>query len=166
MIHGSYYCMKNTLNGCTPPTLLVVALHTYVECPQAPDVTPSSHIYRSNRPTEVNMWWEVTMIWFNLLTLRRWNRQKHTIQIFYISNRTPRNHPNLSANQPLSPTKFLSHLTPRHSIGMVILTSRRLLTLPQHGYASIQGALCPVLFRHHPDLSHFFRPKPHITAQN
>jgi len=31
------------------------------------NVTLSSHIYLSNQPTEVNMWWEATMIWFNLL---------------------------------------------------------------------------------------------------
>lgn len=32
------------------------------------NVTPSSHIYLSNRPTEVNMWREVIMMWFDLLS--------------------------------------------------------------------------------------------------
>ena len=44
--------------------------------------------------------------------LRKWNQWKHTIQTFNISNKSSKNHPNLSSNQSTGPIEVLDHLTP------------------------------------------------------
>ena len=101
-----------------------------------PDViiTPSSDIYPSNRPTGVNIWREVTMIWFDLLNhIKEVEPKKHTIHTFHNNNKTLRNYPNLSDNQPLSPTEFLDQLTPGHSHDIGMHASKRLWMLPKHG---------------------------------
>ena len=45
-------------------------------------VTPSSHICPSNWPTEVNMWWEATIIWFNLLGILKEVKLTETHQTY------------------------------------------------------------------------------------
>lgn len=58
------HCHQNgeTLQQVSIPRNIQLPSMTY-----GPIITPSSHIYPSNRPTRVNMWQEATMIWFNLL---------------------------------------------------------------------------------------------------
>jgi len=90
-------------------------------------VTPCSHIYPTNWPPRVNLRQEATMILFDLLSHVK--KQKHTIQTFNINIRTLRNQSNLSANQPLGPTKHLDHLTSGHSHAMDMPASRDLWML-------------------------------------
>ena len=78
--HKKHICNRHECMTSAPPiqskewTMLwyhsIVSDMTQRECKLLwyHSITPSSHIYPSNQPSGVNMWWEATMIWFDLLS--------------------------------------------------------------------------------------------------
>jgi len=92
---------------------------------------------------DIWVWMFISLLW-----LRKWNRWKQTIHTFHISNKTLRSRPNQLGNQPLRPTMFFYHYTPKNTLDMGIHASRKLWTLPQHWYSCVLGILFLVMCLH------------------